>query len=77
MEVDGGYHDQTGQKDVDREKELRSLGWDVIRFTDKEVEQDAEAVVRAIAKHLGLEYTFKPTARKPSVMFAKGKHNER
>jgi very-short-patch-repair endonuclease len=58
VEIDGGYHDQIGEQDIEREKVLRTLGWDVIRFTDKDVEQDAEAVAHAIAKHLHLEYSF-------------------
>lgn len=57
IEIDGGYHDQTGERDIAREKVLRELGWDVVRFIDKDVEQNAEAVGRAIAKHLGLEYS--------------------
>ena len=58
VEIDGGYHDQIGEQDVAREKILRELGWDVVRFSDSDVEQDAEAVGQAIAKHLGLEYSF-------------------
>ncbi len=58
VEIDGGYHDQIGEQDIEREGRLRALGWDVIRFTDEEVEQDAEAVAHAIAKHLQLEYSF-------------------
>ena len=44
VEIDGGYHDQIGEQDVAREKIIRELGWDVVRFSDDEVEQDAEAV---------------------------------
>ena len=58
VEIDGGYHDQIGEHDVAREKTLRQLGWDVLRFSDEDVEQDTEAVGRAIAKHLQLEYSF-------------------
>ena len=58
VEIDGGYYDQTSERDIQREKVFRSLGWDVIRFSDSDVEQDAEAVARAIAKHLKLEYSF-------------------
>ncbi len=70
IEIDGGYHDQTGEKDIVREKVLRELGWDVVRFSDKDVEQDAEAVGRAIAKHLGLEYSFQNRAGGGSGMIA-------
>ena len=58
IEIDGGYHDQTAVRDIERENALRSLGWDVIRFSDKDVELDAESVAYAIAKHLQLEYSF-------------------
>jgi very-short-patch-repair endonuclease len=57
VEVDGGYHDQTVERDVAREKILRELGWDVLRFSDKDVEEDVEAVARAIATHLRLAYS--------------------
>jgi hypothetical protein len=36
----------------------KQCGWDVVRFTDEEVVQDVEAVARAIAKHLGLNFEF-------------------
>ena len=59
VEVDGGYHDQIGAQDIGREQSLRKLGWDVLRFSDKDVEEDAEAVARAIARHLRLAYSFR------------------
>ncbi|MGV3483705.1 MAG: endonuclease domain-containing protein [Planctomycetaceae bacterium] len=62
VEIDGGYHDLTGKQDVVRENTLRELGWDVLRFSDKEVEGDIEAVARAIATHLGLKYSFRRRA---------------
>ena len=58
VEVDGGYHDETGEEDIQRQKSLEELGWTVIRFTDKDVEVDAEAVAGAIAKKLDLPYQF-------------------
>ena len=56
VEIDGDYHDHVGKEDFSREAFLRELGWDVIRFSDKEVMENVEAVARGIAKHLGLEY---------------------
>ncbi len=56
VEIDGGYHDHVQHHDMEREPSLRALGWDVIRFTDKDVEHDAEAVAEAIANHLGIEF---------------------
>ncbi len=43
-----------------RQKHRESMGWKVIRFGDKEVEEDAEAIARAIARELNLEYEFLP-----------------
>ena len=60
VEIDGDYHDQTTEQDISREEVLlRRLGWDVLRFTNDDVNKDTEAVGRAIAKHLGLEYSFR------------------
>lgn len=58
VEIDGGYHDHTAEQDLEREQALRTLGWDVLRFSDEEVEQDTDAVCHAIASHLELEYSF-------------------
>ena len=60
VEVDGGYHDNVVENDLKRQRHLESLGWKVIRFSDKDVEVDAEAVARAIARELNLEYEFRP-----------------
>ncbi len=59
IEIDGGYHEVAQESDLEREDYLKQHGWVVIRFTDAAVEQDAEAVARAIAKHLGLTYEFR------------------
>ena len=59
VEVDGGYHDNVVED---------SLGWKVIRFTEKEVEDDAEAVARSIARELNLRYEFIPRAATGSGM---------
>ena len=58
VEIDGGYHDQTVETDLSRQEFIKREGWNVIRFTDKDVEGDAEAAARAIAKHIGVEYEF-------------------
>ena len=59
VEVDGGYHDHVVEDDLIRQECLMALGWSVIRFTDKEVEEDVEAVARAIAKTLDVAYEFR------------------
>ena len=60
VEIDGGYHDYMVENDLKRQEQLVSMGWKVIRFTDKDVEEDADAVARAIARDLDLEYEFSP-----------------
>ena len=60
VEIDGGYHDNVVDNDLKRQEHLQSMGWKVIRFRDKDVEEDAEAVARAIARELNLEYEFSP-----------------
>ena len=58
VEIDGGYHDEAIVKDLRREEDLRQRGWTVIRFSDDEVENDAESVGRAIADKRGIPYEF-------------------
>ena len=60
VEIDGGYHDNVVENDLKRHRHLESMGWEIIRFSDKDVEEDAEAVARAIARKLNLEYEFTP-----------------
>lgn len=60
VEVDGGYHDNVVESDLQRQRHLESMGWKVLRFRDKDVAVDAEAVARAIARELNLEYAFRP-----------------
>ena len=60
VEIDGGYHDDIVENDLKRQEQLVAMGWQVIRFTDKDVEEDADAVARAIARELDLEYEFSP-----------------
>jgi leucyl-tRNA synthetase len=68
VEIDGGYHDVVVANDQKRQQDLEQRGWTVLRFTDKEVIEDAEVVVRAIALQLGLEYTFSPRKNTGSGM---------
>ena len=62
VEIDGGYHDETTAKDIRRQEDPRRLGWTVIRFFDKDAENDAESVGRAIANKLGIPYRFQKTS---------------
>ncbi|MDA8744825.1 DUF559 domain-containing protein [Rubripirellula amarantea] len=60
VEIDGGYHDETIEDDVRRQRDIESRGWRVVRFTDEEVEKDTESVARGIATAIGIEYSFEP-----------------
>jgi leucyl-tRNA synthetase len=60
VEIDGGDHDHVVGSDLRRQRHLESRGWKVIRFSDKDVAVDAEAVARAIARGLNREYAFRP-----------------
>ncbi|MEZ6062453.1 MAG: endonuclease domain-containing protein [Planctomycetaceae bacterium] len=68
VEIDGGYHDATAESDLQRQRKLELLGWTVLRFSDKDVEHNAEAVAFAIARELGLEYEFKDRVKTGSGM---------
>ena len=68
VEVDGGYHDNVVEDDLKRQEHLEALGWKVIRFTEKEVAEDAEAVARSIARELNLPFEFIPRTATGSGM---------
>ncbi|MFN3193342.1 MAG: endonuclease domain-containing protein [Aureliella sp.] len=70
VELDGGYHDQKCNEDLTRQRHLENLGWKVVRFTNDDVLDDAEAVPRAIAAHLGLEFELTRRTRKGSGMMS-------
>ena len=54
IEVDGGYHDIPEQYlyDRNRENELNELGLKVVRFTNEEVLNSIEKVLRTIEKEI-------------------------
>jgi len=58
VEIDGGYHDETVGKDLNRQRQIEQLGWRVLRVTADDVEQDAETVARGFARELGLPFEF-------------------
>ena len=68
IEIDGGYHENVGEDDRKRQSHLEALGWKVIRFSDRDVEEDAEAVARAIARELNLPYEFEARSATGSGM---------
>ena len=50
IEVDGEYHDEIEQQEADtlRTKDLNAMGFTVIRFTNKEIFTDIDAVLDQI-----------------------------
>jgi len=55
IEIDGRSHDERERYDAERTRYLESLGMRVIRFTDDEVLNNLEDVLRRIACEAGLE----------------------
>jgi very-short-patch-repair endonuclease len=50
VELDGAVHDTQAERDEDRTAELQQHGYRVLCFRNGEVEQDVEAVLKAIAE---------------------------
>ncbi len=50
IEVDGVTHhwEETFEKDVKKEKDLKQAGFKVVRFSDEEVLQDMDNVIRSL-----------------------------
>lgn len=51
IEIDGGYHNDPAQqmKDTEREKEIKkSTGYEIIRFTNEQVEKEPEVLFNAL-----------------------------
>ena len=55
VEVDGGQHDELGQRryDENRTKYFESLGFKVLRFWDNDVNNNLSSVVSEIINNLG------------------------
>ena len=70
VELDGDYHDQIQEQDLKRQSHLVGKGWSVLRFTNDEVLRDWESVTRAIASHLGIEFSFQRRNSRRSGMTA-------
>ncbi|QDU76285.1 hypothetical protein Pan97_33320 [Bremerella volcania] len=54
IEIDGGYHDKTQDKDTERQRYLEAEGFKVLRFQNEEVLTNLEGVSIAIRRLLGL-----------------------
>jgi len=64
VEIDGGQHyfDENIRHDLDRQKDLRSLGLRIIRFTNTEVLNNIEGVVAKLKEEFGIENPPSPIA---------------
>jgi very-short-patch-repair endonuclease len=52
IEVDGAGHDYTPEEDAIRQEYLESLGFQVLHFTNDDVQQNLDAVVEVITETL-------------------------
>ena len=48
IEIDGSSHDEKYELDMKRQREIESYGITVLRFSDKEVKENIEGVLRGI-----------------------------
>lgn len=48
IEVDGASHDGQAARDAEREQDLRSMGFEIVRFSNLEALSNAAAVARGI-----------------------------
>ncbi len=48
IEIDGGIHRQQVEADANRSQELEAQGYQVMRFTNQQVESDLESVLITI-----------------------------
>ena len=54
IEVDGAYHSESNQMEYDegRFQRLQDIGFTVIRFTNEEIYDNIESVIKTIKHHL-------------------------
>ena len=57
IELDGDSHDFSEQKDNERTEVLNKEGYRVIRFSNADVLDNLEGVLKMIARTLGIEWT--------------------
>jgi len=69
VELDGEYHAEIPEADLERQAFLEKLGWQVVRFSNDDVLNDVEAVATAIASHLGMTFEFQRPGGLKSGMF--------
>lgn len=61
VEIDGASHDHRIEADAQRQRWLESRGYRVLRFQERDVLSDIEAVVQTILSSVGLRETLEPS----------------
>ena len=56
VELDGMSHEDSGDRDETRRRWLQEQGYRVVRVTNWDVNEDLEAVARAIAREAGVDF---------------------
>ena len=56
VELDGMSHEEKGDRDERRDQWLKEQGYRVFRVTNWDVNEDLEAVARAIAREAGVDF---------------------
>ncbi len=59
IEIDGYSHQFKHKEDIQRDEELESLGYEVIRFSEQEVRFDLDNVIRTILDKVNPPATFR------------------
>jgi leucyl-tRNA synthetase len=75
IEIDGGYHLETQEHDKLRTQALNELGFEVLRFTNEQVINDAESVVQTIKTKLDSQpdYVTDSSENTDSLSFGEGR----
>ncbi|NNE00410.1 MAG: DUF559 domain-containing protein [Pirellulaceae bacterium] len=76
VELDGAYHDSVQDKDLQRQQYLTRQGWTVVRFTNDDVLQDVESILKAIASHGDIPFSHRKRTENRSGLMSDNDPNE-
>ena len=76
VELDGSYHDLIQDNDLQRQQYLAGQGWKVVRFTNEDVMQDLESVLRALASSVDEIYSHRKRTDKLGGMMSENDPNQ-
>ena len=63
IEIDGSIHDEQLEYDIEREENIKALGYQVLRFSNEEVLNRWDDVVRKISELIPIPGANPPTSR--------------